>query len=129
MSLENPCTILLAKEKTWKRTFNIDWELPQNGIEKQILLWKTTVNRLYVMLFSNCFFDWKIGVFQQTSVRVYCILNRICKNYQNLRISPPMLGNGIFIRLYSKVPNTSRSERHTSMLFKQPQFEINFREN
>ena len=25
------------------------------------------------MLFSHCFFDWKIGVFQQTVVRVYCI--------------------------------------------------------
>ena len=26
------------------------------------------------MLFSHCFFDWKIGAFQQRVVRVYCIL-------------------------------------------------------
>ena len=46
--------------------------------------------------------------------------NRIWKNY--IRITPPMLGNGTFILLYSKVSNTPHSERHTSMSFKQPQF-------
>ena len=35
LSLENPCTFLLAKEKTWKRIFNINSELSQNRTEKQ----------------------------------------------------------------------------------------------
>ena len=32
-------------------------------------------------------------------------VNRIWKNDQNVRITPPILGNGIFILLYSKVLN------------------------
>ena len=32
-------------------------------------------------------------------------INRIWKNYQNIRITPPILKNGTFILLYSKVPN------------------------
>ena len=47
MSLENPCTFLLAKEKTWKRTFNINSVLSQNRAEKQIMPFKTTVNWLF----------------------------------------------------------------------------------
>ena len=33
LSLENPCTFLLTKEKTWKRIFNINSELSQNRTE------------------------------------------------------------------------------------------------
>ena len=47
LSLENPCTFLLAKEKTWKRTFNINSELSQNHTEKQIMPFKTTLNWLF----------------------------------------------------------------------------------
>ena len=47
LSLENPCTFLLTKEKTWKRTFNINSELSQNRTEKQIVPFKTTVNWLF----------------------------------------------------------------------------------
>ena len=75
--MENPCTFLLAKEKTWKRIFNINSQLSQNRREKQIMPFKTTVNWLfndiYCYLVISCF-DWKIGVFQQTVVRVYRIL-------------------------------------------------------
>ena len=34
LSLENPCTFLLDKEKIWKRIFNTDSELSQNHKEK-----------------------------------------------------------------------------------------------
>ena len=44
----------------------------QNRIEKQIMLFKTTVNCLFndiwYYLFIGCF-DWKIEVFQRTVVR------------------------------------------------------------
>ena len=45
--MENPCTFFLAKEKTSKRTFNIDSELSQNCTEKQIMLFKATVNTIF----------------------------------------------------------------------------------
>ena len=35
LSLENPCTLLLEKEKTWKHIFNTNSELSQNLTEKQ----------------------------------------------------------------------------------------------
>ena len=71
LSLENPCNVLLEKEKTLKRIFNINSELSQNCTEKQIMLFKTKVNCLFndiCYLVIGCF-DWKIGVFQQTVVR------------------------------------------------------------
>ena len=78
LSLENPCTFLLAKEKTWKRIFNTNSELSQNRTKKQIMPSKTRVNWLFndiwCYLFIACF-DWKIGIFQQTFVRIYYILN------------------------------------------------------
>ena len=79
LSLENPCTFLLTKEKTWKHNFNINSELSQNRAKKQITSYKTTVNwlfndmRCYLVM---AFFDWKTGIFQQTVVRVYCILKQ-----------------------------------------------------
>ena len=77
LSLKSPFTHLLAKEKAWKHIFNTNSELSQNRTEKQIMLSKTTVNLLfndiwcYLVIAS---FEWKIGVFQQTVVRVYYIL-------------------------------------------------------
>ena len=67
-----PGTFLPAKEKTCKRIFNTNSELSQNRTEKQTMPSKTTLNWLFNdMLFIHCFFDKKIGVFQQTVVRVY----------------------------------------------------------
>ena len=43
LSLKNPCTFLLAKEKTWKRIFNTNSELSQNRTEKQIMPFKTAL--------------------------------------------------------------------------------------
>ena len=61
--MENPCTLLLAKEKTWKDIFNTNKKLLQNSPGKQIMLFKTTVNWLFNdtwrYLFIGCF-DWKI---------------------------------------------------------------------
>ena len=45
--MEDPCTFLLAKEKTWKGIFNTSSELSQNRTEKQIMLFKRTVNCLF----------------------------------------------------------------------------------
>ena len=62
----------LRKKRPEKRIFNINSELSQNHTEKQIMPFKTTLNLLfkwYIMLFSYCSFDWKIGIFQQTVVR------------------------------------------------------------
>ena len=70
--MENPCTLLLAKENTWKDIFDTNSELSQNSTGKQIMLFKTTVNCLFNdmwrYLLIGCF-DWKIGIFQQTVVR------------------------------------------------------------
>ena len=77
LSLENPCTFLLAKEKTWKRIFNTNSELSQNRTEKQIMSSKAAINwlfndkRRYLFIAS---FDWKIGVFQKTVARVISFL-------------------------------------------------------
>ena len=46
LSLENPCTFLLAKEKTWKNISNTDNELLQSHTEKQ-MPFKTTINWLF----------------------------------------------------------------------------------
>ena len=89
LSLENPCTFLLAKEKTWKRIFNTNSELSQNRTEKQIMQSKTTINWLFndiwCYLFIACF-DWKITVFQQTVERVYYILNLLTNGTHIARI-------------------------------------------
>ena len=72
LSLENPCTFLLAKENTWKRIFNTNCKLSQNRTKKHIMSLETTVNWLFhntwCYLVNGCF-DWKIGVFQQIAVR------------------------------------------------------------
>ena len=84
LSLENPCTFLLAKVKIWKCVFNTNSELSQNRTEKKILPFKTTVNWLFTdiwcYLVIGCFV-WKIVVFRQTFVRVYYILKKTLKVY------------------------------------------------
>ena len=47
LSLETTCTFLVAKEKTWKRIFNLNGKLSQNGTEKKIMPSKTTMNWLF----------------------------------------------------------------------------------
>ena len=47
LSLENSGTFLFVKEKTWKRIFNNNSELSQSHTEKQIMPFKSTVNRLF----------------------------------------------------------------------------------
>ena len=70
--MENPCTVFFAKAKTWKRIFNTNSKFSQNRTEKQIVIFKTTVdclfNDIWCYLAIGCF-DWKTGVFQQTVVR------------------------------------------------------------
>ena len=71
LSLENPCTFLLAKEKTWKRIFDTNSELSQNHTEKGIMQFKTAVIWLFndiCYLVIGCI-DGKIGLFQQTVLR------------------------------------------------------------
>ena len=78
MPLKNPCTYLLAEEKTWKCICNTKSELLQNCSEKQIMPFKTTANELfndilcYLVIDS---FDWKISIFEQAVVVVYYVLN------------------------------------------------------
>ena len=43
LSMESPCTVLLANEKTWKSIFNTNSELWQNRTEKQIMACKATL--------------------------------------------------------------------------------------
>ena len=67
-------TTALASSCHWKTIvpFNTNSELSQNRTEKQIMLFKTTLNWLfndiwcYLVIGS---FDWKIGIFQQTVLR------------------------------------------------------------
>ena len=88
--MENPCTFLLAKEKTWKRIFNTNSELSQNRTEKQIMLSKTTINWLFNDIWcylSIACFHWETGLFQQTVVKVYYVLkekNRLRKEINRL---------------------------------------------
>ena len=93
LSPENPCTFLLAKEKTWKIIFNTNGELSQNRSEKQIMPFERIVNWLFNdmwrYLVFDCF-DWKNGVFQQTVVGAYYILKVIYSN-SNIRSWYPEL--------------------------------------
>ena len=59
LSLENPCTFLLAKEKTWKGIFNTNTELSQKCTEKKIMPLKTAAtwlfNDIWCYLVIGCF--------------------------------------------------------------------------
>ena len=87
LSLENHCTFLLDKEKTWKRIFNTNSELSENHAEKQIMPSKIAINWLFTNIWCYLLiasFDWKIVVFQQTVLRVYYILNSfVCSKKKN----------------------------------------------
>ena len=67
---------LLAPFSVRKIIFNTNSELLQNPAEKQFMSFKATVNWLFndiwCYLAIGCF-DWKIGLFQQTVLRVYYI--------------------------------------------------------
>ena len=74
LSLENPCALLLAKEKTWKRIFNPNSEVSQNHTERQFISSKTTINWLFHDICYLVIVFYLInGIFQQTVVRVYII--------------------------------------------------------
>ena len=109
LSLENPCTFLLAKEKTWKSIFNTNSELLQNCTEKQTIPFKTTVNWLFNNtwrhLVIGCF-GWKICIFQQTVVRIYDILKVECFIARCVSWCRPVgrLGNRVFL---SETPSHS----------------------
>ena len=80
LSLENPRTFLLVKEKIWKCIFNTDSEFLQKHTKKQITPSKTTINWLFNDVWyylSIACFDWKIDVFQQRVVLVCYILNLV----------------------------------------------------
>ena len=74
---EKPLHLFAFKRKDLKTHFNSNSELSENSTEKQIMLFKTTLswlfNDMWCYLMIGCF-DWKNGIFQQTSVRVCCIL-------------------------------------------------------
>ena len=55
--MENPCTFLLAKKKTWKRIFNNDSELSQNRTGKQIMTSKTTIKWLFNDIWCYLFIE------------------------------------------------------------------------
>ena len=96
LSLENSCTFLLLKEKTWKCIFKTNIGLPQNRTEKQIMPSKTTINRLFSDIWCYLFiayFDWKIGVFQPTVVTVYYILKYVLKDNHLLLLPMAMEGH------------------------------------
>ena len=69
---------MLAKEKKRKSIFNTNSGLSQSHAEKQIMPFKTTLHWLFDDIWRcigiGCL-NWKIGVFQQTVVRVFNILN------------------------------------------------------
>ena len=75
LTLENRCTFMLVKQKAWKNIFNTDSKLSEDLTQKQIMIFKTTVNRINLWRYLIiCCFDWNTGVFQQTVVvRVYYI--------------------------------------------------------
>ena len=106
LSLENPCTFLLATEKTWKCIFNT--ELSQNCTVKQIMPFKTTVNWLFnytwCYLVIGCF-NFKNVFFQQTVVRVYYILN--CLLFISIFIYYSYLLLTIYISKYTTLTTKS----------------------
>ena len=50
LSLKNPCTFLLAKEKTWKRTFKTNSKLSQK-VQKNILCHPKQENIGYLLIY------------------------------------------------------------------------------
>ena len=79
--MENTCTFLLAKEKTWKRIFYTNSELSQNRTGKQMPP-KTTVYWLFNMLFSLSLFWLKNWRFSVNSCKAF--FNELLFPYANL---------------------------------------------
>ena len=109
MYLENPCTFLLAKEKTWKCIFNTNSELSQNRTEKQIMPSKTTVNWLFNdiwhYLVIACF-DREITIFQETVVRVFYILKNVGERSTTKNYCPGSLLS-VISNVFEKLVNNS----------------------
>ena len=89
LSLENPCTFLLAKEKTWKQILTLVATYYKIVQKKELCHHKTTTNVYltiedviysFLVLIENCYS-------QQTAARVYCILNPWALDLHSLR--PP----------------------------------------
>ena len=77
LSMKSACTFLFAKGKARKHVFYTNSELSQNRTEKQIMPFKATVKCLFNDIWCYLvigYFDWKIGVFEHTVVRVCYIL-------------------------------------------------------
>ena len=76
---------MVVKEKAWKHIFNTNGEFSQNCTEKQVMLFKATVNCLFddiwCYLIIDCF-DWKITAFWEAVVRglLYPQIKNILKN-------------------------------------------------
>ena len=79
-------------------------ELSQNHTGKQIMPFKTTVNWWFNEMWCYlviALFDWKIGIFQQTVVRTYCILKWACQTLSKAfdissvtaRVAPDLLNS------------------------------------
>ena len=96
-----------------KRSENAISELLQNHTEKQIMPSKTAINWpfdgiCYLLIAS---FNWKIGVFQQTVVRVCYILNRNTNYLWNIFISLQYFFHHLeegCKRLIKSLPNKSK---------------------
>ena len=122
MSLENPFTFLLAKEKTWKHIFHTNSELLENQTEKQIMPYKTTTNwqfnDLWCYVFNACF-DWKIGIIHETVVKgFYYILDlhsHSWKYHNCLTSFSYMLG--FFHSIFKAASKNSASKFLGSILF------------
>ena len=94
-----PCTS--GKKRPKKAIFNNNSELSQYRTEKQIMPLKATLNCLINDIWRYSvigYFDWKIGVLQQTVVRVYYIL----KGTYLLQMMPKNYGSFI---VYHDNPN------------------------
>ena len=73
-----PLYLFTCERKDLKRIFNTNSETSQNRTKKQIMVFKTIINRLFNDTWCYLvigYFDWKNVIFQQTVVRVYYIFN------------------------------------------------------
>ena len=74
---KTPVHFFLPKKRSENAILTLIMNYLKIAQKKQIMLSKTAINLLFnnigCYLFSACF-DWKVGVFQQTVVRVYYFL-------------------------------------------------------
>ena len=88
LSLKNPCTFKLSKEKIWKRIFNTDIELSQNRTEKQVMPSKTKVNWLtiYDIIYSLLVLIEKLAFLNKQLQEFIISLKSVSKHHRNLQI-------------------------------------------